>query len=497
MLPIQPPAWARRAVVYEIIPDRFAASERVSKPGALEPWDAPPTTLGFKGGDLLGVVEHLDHIVGLGVTAIYLTPIFQSAANHRYHTYDYFRVDPLLGGDAALRELIDACHARGVRVILDGVFNHVGRGFWPFHHVVENGGASPYRDWFHLDQAVLEGGALLDAYPPDGEPPWGYQAWWGLPALPKLNIGNADVRAHLLAVVEHWLRFGIDGWRLDVPLEIDDPTFWQAVHERARSVNPEAWIVAEIWHDAPEAIAANHFDGQMDYPLTEAILSYAGAGVLDERVLAQHGELARNIGRIDAAAFAARLTAIGGRSWAAGHPAPANLTLLDSHDTPRLRSMLGGDAAAVRLASLLLFALPGAPCVYYGDELGLAGEMDPGCRAGMPWAHPESWDHDLLAFVSAVAHFRRAHAELRADDLAVTSCNGGAIGLLRGGILVALNAGTEAATVELGWEAAAGARLAVPVATDPNLTVIEVARVSGPAAIEIPARTGLFVTRPA
>ncbi len=496
MLPIDPPAWARDIVLYQIFPDRFASSDRVPKPGPLEAWDSPPTNEGFKGGDLRGVIEHLDHLTALGISALYLTPIFQSAANHRYHTYDYFRVDPLLGGDGALRELVDACHARDIRVVLDGVFNHVGRGFWPFHHVLENGGASPYREWFHLDPAVVHDGAQLDAYPPAGEPPTGYRGWWNLPALPKLNLANNEVRGHLLDVVEHWLRFGIDGWRLDVPLEIDDPSFWQAVHKRARSINPEAWIVAEIWHDAPEAMIANHFDGQMDYPLTEAILSFAGAGVLDERIVAQHDELARNIHAVDAAGFAARLGAIGDRSWASGEPAPANLTLLGSHDTPRVRSMLGNDRAAVRLAYLLLFTLPGAPCVYYGDEVGIEGEMDPGCRAAMPWDRPETWDRDLLGFVSALARYRNAHPELRADGITVTGAAWGAIGLQRGSTLVAINAGTEPATVALGWDPSGTTELAVPIATDSGLTSITARQLDGRFVIDVPARTGLIIPGP-
>ncbi len=138
------PPWVRDAVFYQVFPDRFASSKRVAKPGTLEAWDAPPTVHGFKGGDLLGVAEHLGYLEELGVNAIYLTPVFASASNHRYHTYDYLSVDPLLGGDDALRELLDAAHDRGMRVILDGVFNHTGRGFWPFHHVLETGAASPY-----------------------------------------------------------------------------------------------------------------------------------------------------------------------------------------------------------------------------------------------------------------------------------------------------------------------------------------------------------------
>ena len=132
------PAWVRDAVFYQIFPDRFARSTRTHQPGPLEDWDTPPTRHGFKGGDLCGITERLGELQELGITALYLCPIFSSASNHRYHTYDYFNVDPMLGGNEALRELLDAAHARGMRVILDGVFNHASRGFWPFHHVLEN-----------------------------------------------------------------------------------------------------------------------------------------------------------------------------------------------------------------------------------------------------------------------------------------------------------------------------------------------------------------------
>lgn len=243
------PAWVRDAVFYQVFPDRFASSDRVRKPGPLERWDSPPTNYGFKGGDLLGIAENLDHIAALGANALYLTPIFQSASNHRYHTYDYMTVDPLLGGDAALRELLDRAHKRGIRVVLDGVFNHTGRGFWPFHHVLETGIGSPYRNWFYFDEDGLREGRPLNAYPSGHlrrSPPddWhageldqatdvasarerlGFEAWWGIPALPKLNVSEPAVREYLWSVAEHWLRFGIDGWRLDVPAEINDPPFW-------------------------------------------------------------------------------------------------------------------------------------------------------------------------------------------------------------------------------------------------------------------------------
>ena len=134
------PGWARDAVFYQVFPDRFASSPLVPDPGPMEPWDASPTLHGFKGGDLVGLADRLDELVDLGITAIYLNPIFTAASNHRYNTYDFLAVDPLLGGDEALRKLLDRAHERGLRIILDGVFNHAGRGFWPFQHVVESGG---------------------------------------------------------------------------------------------------------------------------------------------------------------------------------------------------------------------------------------------------------------------------------------------------------------------------------------------------------------------
>ena len=167
------PEWVKDAVFYQVFPDRFARSGRVEVPGPLEDWDAPPTMHGFKGGDLYGVVDRLDELAELGITAIYLTPIFSSASNHRYHTYDYFEVDPLLGGEAALRELLDAAHARGMRVILDGVFNHASRGFWAFNHILECGLASPYLDWFRVDREALAQGRPLRAYPDESMRPRG------------------------------------------------------------------------------------------------------------------------------------------------------------------------------------------------------------------------------------------------------------------------------------------------------------------------------------
>ncbi|GAH24484.1 unnamed protein product, partial [marine sediment metagenome] len=181
------------------------------------------------------MVEHLDYLQYLGITAIYFNPIFKSTANHRYHTYDYYQVDPILGGNDALQTLLDETHKRGMRVILDGVFNHTGRGFFQFNHIVENGPMSPYLDWF-----IIKNYPLKPYNAPNEQ--HGYEAWLNLPALSKLNIATPAVREFILNVACYWIEFGVDGWRLDVPYEIDDDDFWREFHKRVKGVNPEAYI---------------------------------------------------------------------------------------------------------------------------------------------------------------------------------------------------------------------------------------------------------------
>ncbi|HQX18308.1 MAG TPA: alpha-amylase family glycosyl hydrolase, partial [Anaerolineales bacterium] len=193
------PEWVQDAIFYQIFPDRFARGRRMPDIG-FEAWDSAPSPHGFKGGDLFGVAERLDYLVDLGINALYLNPIFSSASNHRYHTFDYYNVDPLLGGNDAFRALLDKARKKNIRVILDGVFNHASRGFWQFHHVLENGAGSPYKDWFFFDEERLQGKKHWGAYPSPHEQKLlhhedslaaiGYRAWWNLPALPKLNTNN-------------------------------------------------------------------------------------------------------------------------------------------------------------------------------------------------------------------------------------------------------------------------------------------------------------------
>lgn len=428
------PSWVKDAIFYQIFPDRFAKSGKLPDIG-FEAWDSPPTHHGFKGGDLYGVIEKLDYLQDLGINAIYFNPVFASASNHRYHTFDYYNVDPLLGGNEALKQLLDAAHKKSIRVILDGVFNHASRGFWQFHHVLETGAGSPYKDWFHFDNERLNGHKHWGAYPSPHEQKLlqhddsltaiGYRAWWNLPALPKFNTNTPAVRKFLFDVGEYWVRFGIDGWRLDVPAEIDDDEFWREFRRRVRAVNPEAYIVGEIWHEAQRWLQGDQFDAVMNYLFTAAALNFFAGAHLNHEVIQHAGGIKDRVHRMHARAFADEIERI-----LQLYPQDitfSQLNLLDSHDMPRFLSCASGDKDSLKLAWLFLFTMPGAPCIYYGDEVGVDGGHDPDCRRSFPW-DMEFWDKDLLASAKACialrkeqdalrrGEYRRVHAE---DDMMV------------------------------------------------------------------------------
>jgi cyclomaltodextrinase len=403
-MPIATPEWVRDAIFYQIFPDRFARSERVAKPSNLEPWDSLPTSTGFKGGDLLGVVEHLDYLLDLGITALYFNPVFQSTANHRYHTYDYTRVDPILGGNEALRTLLDEAHRRGLRVILDGVFNHASRGFFQFNHIVENGPASPYVDWF-----IVKSYPLRPYHAPRGQQ--GYEAWWDLPALPKLKIDTPAVRKFLWDVAAHWIEFGADGWRLDVPSEIDDDEFWEEFRRRVKGVNPDAYLVGEVWGEAQRWLQGNQFDAVMNYLFAAACLGFFVGDDLLRSELARTGY--HQIEPLDAEGFAGEMER--NQGLYPGPVADVQFNLLGSHDTPRFRTLARGDDSAYRLATLFQMTYRGAPSIYYGDEIGMAGRHDPACRGSFPWDESQ-WDRELRDYVQRCIALRKNHPALRRGE---------------------------------------------------------------------------------
>jgi neopullulanase len=440
-MPPSTPAWVQDAIFYQIFPDRFAKSPAVEKPQHIETWDSPPTTYGFKGGDLLGIANHLDHLVDLGVNAIYFCPIFQSTANHRYHTHDYFQVDPILGGNDAFTLLMQAAKSRNLRVILDGVFNHASRGFYYFNHALENGQDSPYLDWFTFTKFPLH------AYH-DGQA--GYAAWWNLKALPKLNTFNPQVREYIMRVGEYWMDYGIDGWRLDVPAEIDDDSFWQEFRTRIKAKNPDAYIVGEIWHRADRWLQGDQFDAVMNYQFTRAALSYCiGAKNAAKDLL--HGSSYGDVGNYDARHFADALEQV--QTWYHPEITYAQMNLLDSHDTARFLSIARGDRTALELGWLAMFTYPGAPTLYYGDEIGMEGGKDPDCRRSMIWDRSK-WDQDLFQTAKNMIALRNKYRALRhpggyARLLAQGMVYAFARQLEGETVIVILNAGDKMVTLDL------------------------------------------------
>lgn len=399
----QTPDWVKNAVFYQIFPDRFARSERTKHPRGidLKQWGKPAEEQGYQGGDLYGILEKLDYLQDLGINALYLNPIFASASNHRYHTFDYYSVDPLLGGNDALRELLDEAHKRDMYVVLDGVFNHASRGFWQFHHILENGGNSPYIDWFIIQDFPL------NPYTDDNiKRPYNYKAWADLPMLPKFNTDNQGVRDFIFDVAKYWIEFGIDGWRLDVPNEIDDDSFWQEFRTVVKGANPEAYIVGEIWEPAQRWLNGDQFDAVMNYHFGDAALSFFGADSIRE----DYEKLHLDYTPLVAADFVERIKNVYERhDWEINL---AQLNLFDSHDTARALWVLGEDVEALKLCALFQMTMPGAPCVYYGDEIGMSGADDPHCREAFPWHDTDTWDHDLLAHYKKAIALRAAHPVL-------------------------------------------------------------------------------------
>ena len=405
---IDTPSWVRDAIFYQIFPDRFAKSERVTKPAHLQPWGAEPTFHGFQGGDLVGVADKLDYLVDLGVNAIYFNPLFASASNHRYHTHDYFTIDPILGGNDAFEHMLAEAHKRDVKVVIDGVFNHASRGFFQFNHLMEAGKESPYLDWFHVWDWPVN--AFRE------EQPANFAAWWGLHALPKFNTDNPQVREFLWSVATYWLEKGIDGWRLDVPNEIDDDVFWQEFRRRCRAINPDCYIVGEFWGEAGRWLQGDQFDAQMNYMFSRAALGFIAKDNLE------HGEISRcglqYIPALDGDAFARELDRINNHLYAP-EVVLSQLNMLDSHDTPRVLTMMKGDRHALRMVVFLQMMMPGAPNIYYGTEIGMEGRHDPLSRGAFPWHDIESWDFTMLADIKRFIQLRKRLPALRYGDFCI------------------------------------------------------------------------------
>jgi glycosidase len=336
------------------------------------------------GGDLRGISDRLDYLDNLGVNLLYLTPIFWSSSNHRYDTYDYYRIDPRVGGIPELRALIDAAHRRQMRILLDGVFGHSGRGFFPFLDVMENGAASPYVDWYSIRALPVEAYAQHR-----------YDAFQDAAPMPCLNLRNHEVRRYFRDVATHWTRTGIDGWRFDAVPHAGDRSFWMEIRDAVKHANPGAYLLGEVWGDASDWVGDGLLDGATNYELRERVLAFLSSPTAS------------------ASTFASRLDELAHR-----HPRPVSLAManvLGSHDTPRLWTALQGDVRRIKLALLIQFAFPGIPAVYYGDEVGLQGGEDPANRGAMEW-NERRWNNEIREYVKCLISLRRTLPALRIGD---------------------------------------------------------------------------------
>ena len=439
-----PPAWARDAIFYQIFPDRFRNGDPRNEPPGTRPWGELPTRESTFGGDLWGVLEKLDYLEDLGVTALYLTPVFLAPTNHKYDTQDYFQVDPAFGGNEALRALAAALHARGMRLLLDGVFNHCGERHPFFQDVLNRGRASPYWDWFTIwgDRVVRE-------------PEPNYACWAGVPSMPEWNHKNSEVREYLLSVVRHWLEeYRIDGWRLDT-VEYLPPDFVREVYRATKEVRPDAYVLGEVMGMAASWFKFGALDGVMNYRLRDGLVAFFARGEWSAETFCHH-------------IYAVR------RSY----PPENNFTmynLVSSHDVPRFLSLCQGEARRLTLAYAFLFTYVGAPAIYYGDEIGLTGGEDPDCRRCFPWKEAH-WDREILEDLRRLARIRHGSLALRRGDFLLVEAKDQFLSFLRSWegeeVCVALNAGERGQTLALPspgpWrdlateEAVRGGKVSVP-----------------------------------
>lgn len=405
MVTVKTPDWVKDAVFYQIFPDRFSRSKTITGFKNIQPWGSKPTYNGFQGGNLPGITEKLNYLKDLGINAIYLNPIFQSASNHRYHTHDYYKIDPIVGDLESFKHLLDSAHKKGIRIILDGVFNHSSRGFFQFNHVLECGAESPYLDWFHVENFPLR------PYESSRHP--NYKSWAGHRALPVFNTDNEQVRKFILDAAAYWTNMGIDGWRLDVPAEIDDDEFWQAFRNVVKTINPDAYIVGEIWvNEVTETgarwLQGDQFDAIMNYGLLSACIAFFIGSVLDKKLIRDQGHAPKKV--INAQEFASRIESI----LQLYHPeiVYSQYNLLSSHDTARFINLCRGDFRILKLTLTFLMTFPGTPSIYYGDEVGLEGARDPDCRRAMPW-DKELWNLDVYSHTKKMISIRNNNQVFR------------------------------------------------------------------------------------
>ena len=384
------PQWAANKVVYQIFPSRFATTQPVDK----KLWyKAPITPMDDLHGNLRGIIEHLDYIKDLGIDVVYLTPIFKSNSCHKYDTIDYYQVDPSFGTTEDLKELVQKSHERGMKVVLDAVYNHSGREFFAFQDILEKGEKSKYLDWYFIDEL-----------PPRGE--WGeipnFKCFGYYGGMPKLNLKNPEVEKYITDVACYWIKeCDIDGWRLDVGDEISH-FFWKNFRKAIKAVKNNMLIIGEIWHYAGDFLEGDEWDTVMNYPFYLNLIDL----LADEK--------------INVSQFVQNLGYLKGRLNKKCYPLMWNL--IDSHDTARFLHLCNDNKKKQHLAAAFQLLLPGMPMVYYGDEYAMPGANDPDCRRGMYWDE-EYQDKEMYNWYKKLMQVRKTHACIVEGEMIETIAN--------------------------------------------------------------------------
>ncbi|MFP5503284.1 MAG: glycoside hydrolase family 13 protein [Candidatus Sericytochromatia bacterium] len=379
------PKWVKDAVFYQIFPERFMNGDKRNDPKDVKPWGTKPELYNYMGGDLAGVRKQIPYMKNLGVNAIYFNPVFHGDSNHKYNTIDYMTIDPAFGTNAEFKSMISELRRNGIKVILDGVFNHTGDKHIFFQDAVKNGPKSKYWNFY-----------TFWGFPVVNDPKPNYNAWWDFGTLPQLRAAdNPEVQEYLYEVTEYWTKQGIDGWRLDVPNEIANDDFWRTWRKKVRAVNPNAYIVGEIWTDGKHWLQGDMFDSVMNYLFLETMLDFFA-----------HQKI--SVDEMDR-----RLSGL--RAHYGQEVSEAMFNILGSHDVPRLMTEAGGNASRAKEAIFFQMVYPGTPVIYYGDELGMEGAKDPDNRRTMEWHKVPG--NDMLAFYKKLIAVRKAHPALRGGDM--------------------------------------------------------------------------------
>lgn len=376
---ISVPEWAKGTIYYQIFPERFCNGNRENDPINCESWGSPPNRDNFMGGDLEGIIEKIPYLEKLGIECLYLNPIFDGDFNHKYATTDYYRIDPAFGTEEIFRELVDKCHKSGIKILLDGVFNHTGVHFKPFQDVVDNQEKSKYRNWFHISHFPME--VSHHDYECVGAYKW----------MPKLNTANPEVRDFILKVMFYWIEeFGIDGWRLDVADEVD-PSVWEEARIRIKEKYSDKLLLGETWGYAGKMLRGNQLDSAMNYVFRDVVRDYFAKSSISVRE------------------FDYRLNHM--LAYYRNETDMVLYNLLDSHDTERFLFLCNGDKNLLKLAVAFQMFFPGSPAVYYGDEIGVTGDNDPDCRRCMEWG--ENADQRLFHWYQRFIQLRKENSCIR------------------------------------------------------------------------------------